>query len=28
MPIRVFSVFEEGNLGRLIRGEAIGTLVS
>ena len=28
MPIRVFSVFEEGNLSRLIRGEAIGTLVS
>ena len=28
MPIRVFSVFEEGNLGRLIEGEAIGTLVS
>ena len=28
MPIRVFSVFEEGNLGRLINGEAIGTLVS
>jgi uridylate kinase len=28
MPIRVFSVFEEGNLGRLIKGEAIGTLVS
>jgi len=28
MPIRVFSVFAEGNLGRLIRGEAIGTLVS
>ena len=28
MPIRVFSVFEEGNLGRLIAGEAIGTLVS
>ena len=28
MPIRVFSVFEEGNLARLIRGEAIGTLVS
>ena len=28
MPIRVFSVFEGGNLGRLIKGEAIGTLVS
>ncbi len=28
MPIRVFSVFEEGNLGRLIKGEAIGTLIS
>jgi len=28
MPIRIFSVFEEGNLGRLIKGEAIGTLVS
>ncbi|MEE8495142.1 MAG: UMP kinase [Xanthomonadales bacterium] len=28
MPIRVFNVFEEGNLGRLIKGEAIGTLVS
>jgi len=28
MPIRVFSVFEEGNLGRLIKGEDIGTLVS
>ena len=27
MPIRVFNVFEEGNLGRLIKGEAIGTLV-
>ncbi len=28
MPIRVFNVFTEGNLGRLIKGEAIGTLVS
>ena len=28
MPIRVFNVFVEGNLGRLINGEAIGTLVS
>lgn len=28
MPIRVFNVFGEGNLGRLINGEAIGTLVS
>ncbi len=28
MPIRVFNVFGEGNLGRLIKGEAIGTLVS
>jgi len=28
MPIRIFNVFEEGNLGRLIKGEAIGTLVS
>ncbi len=28
MPIRIFNVFEEGNLGRLITGEAIGTLVS
>lgn len=27
MPIRIFNVFEEGNLGRLIKGEAIGTLV-
>jgi uridylate kinase len=28
MPIRVFNVFVEGNLVRLIKGEAIGTLVS
>ncbi|MEJ8568971.1 UMP kinase [Elongatibacter sediminis] len=28
MPIRVFNVFEDGNLMRLVRGEAIGTLVS
>ena len=28
MPIRVFNVFGEGNLIRLIRGESIGTLVS
>ena len=28
MPIRVFNVFGEGNLGRLVKGEAIGTLVS
>lgn len=28
MPIRVFNVFNEGNLVRLINGEAIGTLVS
>ncbi len=28
MPIRVFNVFTEGNLVRLINGEAIGTLVS
>ena len=28
MPIRVFNVFEEGNLVRLIDGESIGTLVS
>ena len=28
MPIRVFNVFGEGNLARIIRGEAIGTLVS
>ena len=27
MPIRVFNVFEEGNLKRLVRGEAIGSLV-
>jgi uridylate kinase len=28
MPIRVFNVFEGGNLMRLVRGEPIGTLVS
>lgn len=28
MPIRVFNVFEGGNLMRLVRGERIGTLVS
>jgi uridylate kinase len=28
MPIRVFNVFDEGNLVRIARGEAIGTLVS
>ena len=28
MPIRVFNVFEEGTLLRIVRGEAIGTLVS
>ncbi len=28
MPIRVFNVFEEGNLMRIARGDAIGTLVS
>jgi uridylate kinase len=28
MPIRVFNVFGEGNLIRLINGESIGTLVS
>jgi uridylate kinase len=28
MPIRVFNVFEEGNLVRILRGESIGTLVS
>jgi uridylate kinase len=28
MPIRIFNVFEEGNLLRIVRGEAIGTLVS
>jgi uridylate kinase len=28
MPIRVFNVFQEGNLMRIVRGEAIGTLVS
>jgi len=28
MPIRVFNVYQDGNLMRLVRGEAIGTLVS
>jgi uridylate kinase len=28
MPIRVFNVFEAGNLMRLVHGEPIGTLVS
>jgi len=28
MPIRVFNVFDEGNLVRIIKGDAIGTLVS
>jgi len=28
MPIRVFNVFEEGNLVRLVKGESIGTLVT
>ena len=28
MPIRVFDVYQEGNLMRLIHGEAVGTLVS
>jgi uridylate kinase len=28
MPIRVFNVFEEGNLVRIMKGEPIGTLVS
>jgi len=28
MPIRIFNVFDEGNLVRIARGEAIGTLVS
>jgi uridylate kinase len=28
MPIRIFNVFEEGNLVRLVKGESIGTLVS
>jgi len=28
MPIRVFNVYQEGNLMRLVRGEPIGTLVS
>jgi len=27
MPIRVFNVFEDGNLMRLVQGEAIGSLV-
>jgi uridylate kinase len=28
MPIRVFNVFDDGNLVRIVKGEAIGTLVS
>lgn len=28
MPIRVFNVFDEGTLVRIVKGEAIGTLVS
>ena len=28
MPLRVFNVFDEGNLVRIMKGEAIGTLVS
>ena len=28
MPIRVFNVFDEGSLVRIVKGEAIGTLVS
>jgi uridylate kinase len=28
MPIRVFNVFDEGNLVRIVKGESIGTLVS
>jgi uridylate kinase len=28
MPIRVFNVFDEGNLVRIVKGGAIGTLVS
>ncbi len=28
MPIRVFNVFDEGNLVRLVKGDPIGTLVS
>jgi len=28
MPIRVFNVFDEGNLTRLVSGENVGTLVS
>jgi uridylate kinase len=28
MPIRVFNVFDEGNLVRIMQGEPIGTLVS
>jgi uridylate kinase len=28
MPIRVFNVFDEGNLVRIMKGDAIGTLVS
>jgi uridylate kinase len=27
MPIRVFNVFDEGNLVRIVKGESIGTLV-
>jgi uridylate kinase len=28
MPIRVFNVYQEGNLMRIVQGEPIGTLVS
>jgi len=28
MPIRVFNVFDEGNLVRIMQGDPIGTLVS
>jgi uridylate kinase len=28
MPIRVFNVYQEGNLMRIVQGETIGTLVS
>jgi uridylate kinase len=28
MPIRIFNVYQEGNLMRIVRGEPIGTLVS
>jgi len=28
MPIRIFNVFQEGNLMRIVQGEPIGTLVS